>query len=303
MRIAIYSICRNEESEVADFVENTKDADKVTICDTGSTDRTVERFWHACQSDIGRLKLDHIKLDPWSFGLARNTALALVPGDVDVCIRLDLDERLSPGWRKALKAVWSPGTQQLWYDFEHYPGYTFRANYVHARNGFYWKGIDHEALMCYSPRVNTAYSSDFKIIHHQKEKAGRANILGRLELQASLEPCARNFYYLGREYFYYKSIKCLPVLTQCLAASSWDTERMDCYMMMGKYHEHLNMLPEAIQDYTRASLEYATREPYMALSKVYFVQGLTDLSNAMHHYAMTFSNRIETIHHDPEVWK
>ena len=42
--------------------------------------------------------------DPWRFDVARNHALSLIPDDVDLCISLDLDEVMVPGWRAALEA-------------------------------------------------------------------------------------------------------------------------------------------------------------------------------------------------------
>ena len=36
--------------------------------------------------------------------------MALIPADVDVCLTMDMDEFLAPGWRPKLEAVWTPET-------------------------------------------------------------------------------------------------------------------------------------------------------------------------------------------------
>src|SRR5258708_5207699 len=84
MKIAIYGICLNEEAFVARFM------------------------------DLGA-QIQAIRIVPWRFDHARNAALDLVPDDVDVCVSLDLDTVLRPGWRAALEAAWAPGINRARY--------------------------------------------------------------------------------------------------------------------------------------------------------------------------------------------
>ena len=43
-KVCVYAISKNEEKFVDRFMDSVKDADKVFVLDTGSTDRTVEKL-------------------------------------------------------------------------------------------------------------------------------------------------------------------------------------------------------------------------------------------------------------------
>ena len=112
MKIAVYAISKNESMFVERFCEAAKDADIILIADTGSTDNTVE---------LGKKHgavVHNICVSPWRFDIARDTALTLLPADIDVCISLDLDEVLQPGWREEIERVWKEDTTRLRYKFD-----------------------------------------------------------------------------------------------------------------------------------------------------------------------------------------
>jgi len=112
MKIAVYAISKNEEKFVERFINSCKDADYIVIADTGSTDNTV-----SLAKEMGASVYD-ICIKPWRFDKARDAALALVPGDAEVCISLDLDEVLEEGWREEIERVWEPGTTRLRYFYD-----------------------------------------------------------------------------------------------------------------------------------------------------------------------------------------
>ena len=109
MKIAVYAIAKNEAEFVKKFCDSAKGADLVLIADTGSTDDTA-----ALAKECGATVYD-ICISPWRFDKARESALALVPRDIDVCISLDLDEVLEVGWRVELERVWVQGTTLMRY--------------------------------------------------------------------------------------------------------------------------------------------------------------------------------------------
>ena len=113
MKICVYAISKNEAHFVKRFCESAKDADLILIADTGSDDGLPEQA-QACGATV-----HHISITPWRFDLARNAALALIPRDMDVCISLDIDEVLQPGWREEIERVWKIGeTTRLRYMFD-----------------------------------------------------------------------------------------------------------------------------------------------------------------------------------------
>ena len=93
MKIYIYAIAKNEEKFAKRFMDSVKDADKVIVCDTGSTDNTINIL-----KENGA-EVHEIQVSPFRFDLARNMAL-LQCQDADVVIALDLDEVMCEGWRE-----------------------------------------------------------------------------------------------------------------------------------------------------------------------------------------------------------
>jgi glycosyltransferase involved in cell wall biosynthesis len=138
MKIAVYAISKNEEQFVKRFCESAKEADIVLIADTGSTDNTVQ-LAKECGAQVYT-----IGINPWRFDKARDTALALIPMDVDVCVSLDLDEELQPGWREEIERVWKEDTTRLRYKFDWGAGIAFFYEKIHHRKGYHWHHPCHE---------------------------------------------------------------------------------------------------------------------------------------------------------------
>ena len=112
LKIAVYAISKNEEQFVKQFCESAKGADLILIADTGSTDSTV----YIAQEN-GAITYN-IFISPWRFDKARDAALTLIPKDFDVCISLDLDEKLEDGWREEIERVWQDDTTRMRYMFD-----------------------------------------------------------------------------------------------------------------------------------------------------------------------------------------
>lgn len=86
MILAAYTVALNESAHVARWLDTTKHFDHRLVVDTGSTDGTPELLQAA------GVLVFHASVRPWRFDQARNTALALLPHDIDVCLTLDMDE-------------------------------------------------------------------------------------------------------------------------------------------------------------------------------------------------------------------
>jgi len=234
LKVAVYSICLNEQKQIQGYMDSIRDADGVFVCDTGSSDDSV--------SELRRLgaTVNEITVSPWRFDTARNIALSLVPADFDVCIKLDIDERMDPGWRDAIEKNWIKGvTTRLEYDFNFAPGQHYRADWIHGRNGYSWKWPVHEYVTA-SIKENMVHVEAGKLsTTHLQEygKESRANYLPLMEKYLKEEPSARLYYYLGREYTYAKQHNnAIDTLTKYLAHkdATWTSERMSAAMMIAE---------------------------------------------------------------------
>lgn len=203
MKIAIYALAKNEAKHALCWAESCADADLRIVTDTGSTDGTqgilLQQGVTVCNGYVC----------PWRWDDAHNLSLNHVPPDVDVCIRLDLDERLQPGWRQAVEAAWKPGVNQLRYRYvwswEHdgRPGLEFLCDRVHARHGFRWSAPTHEGLCCWSGERMQAMAPGLEIHHHRDAGKKHTTDLSLLRVAVREAPHdARMHWYLAREMDY-----------------------------------------------------------------------------------------------------
>ncbi len=183
MKIAVYTIALNEEQNVQEWYDSAKDADYLLIADTGSTDKTIR-----LAKKLG-IHVFKISVKPWRFDDARNAALALLPDDIDMCISLDMDERLSDGWREKLESI-EPDVTQIFYKYvwgyrdpqsRTQPQSVVIINKVHARHGYRWKYLVHELPF---PDRNENHKEhfleDFEIYHHAIESKRDASRYSKL---------------------------------------------------------------------------------------------------------------------------
>jgi len=266
MRIGIYGPVKNEIKHVQAWYDSCKDADVICVADTGSTDGTPELM-----RQLG-VHVTDVRIMPWRFDLAFNVAMSLLPDNIDICIRLDTDERLVEGWRDALEAAWKPDTTRLRYPYiwnwnpDGTPGRSWYGDRIHNRVGYYWMGHTHEGLTSRLPEVQT-YTDTVKIHHFPdaKNKTGDLSLL--LESVKEWPHDARIKAYLGREYMYQKQFDKAAETYKEFLGMSWDTaERCQA----------LTSLAQAEPDnklfwLRQAAYEVPThREPLVALSLHYY---------------------------------
>lgn len=97
-KICVYAICKNEEKYVDTWYNSVKEADKIFVLDTGSSDNTYNLL-----KDKDKVIIKREVISPWRFDTARNRSLDMVDKDTDICVCIDLDEVLLPGWRRLLE--------------------------------------------------------------------------------------------------------------------------------------------------------------------------------------------------------
>lgn len=254
----MYAISKNEEKFVERWCESIKEADRVYVLDTGSSDKTVS------------LLLKHgvivkeVKIDPWRFDIARNMSMEMIDEDIDICISLDLDEVLMPGWRELLENNWKEDTTRVKYTYNwkienNKPIVSFLADKIHQRKGYHWIHPVHEVLSYDNSNESYITIDNLIINHYPDSEKSRGSYLPLLELSVKEDPLNdRNMHYLGREYMYYKryndSIETL-IKHLKLKSATWIDERAASMRFIGRCYFNLGRVDEAKIWYDKAIQE------------------------------------------------
>ena len=265
-KVAVYTIALNEEHFVERWYNSAKEADYLLIADTGSTDKTVEKA-----KSLG-INVVQISIKPWRFDDARNASLAVLPADMDYCIALDMDEELSPDWREHLEKI-DPKIDRPYYrrieafredgsvDIE------FDGFKIHRRHGVRWTYPIHEVPHWYSPDEEIKGRVDgLEIWHRQDKTKSRGQYLPMLEMAVKENPDARNLYYLGREYYYYKRYEeSAKVLKSYLTLSVFPQEKAAACRTIASCE------PDKAEEWLMQGIdEFASRESVLALANHYY---------------------------------
>jgi glycosyltransferase involved in cell wall biosynthesis len=272
LKIVIYTIALNEAHHVERWCNSAKDADLLVVADTGSTDDTAERL------SAAGVQVHRIAIRPWRFDDARNACLALLPADADVCISLDMDEFMLPGWRQAVESAWTPGTTRLFHNFApNYDGLeastlTMQKSKIHARWGYRWKRIVHEDLHPTDPHKKHSMIDTLLVGQIQDLTKNRSNYLPMLEQAHGEDPndsqvcfwLARDLMYTGlheRSAGRFKAYLDIPT-------STWPDERSEAMRYLARVE------PERKREWLQKAIAEAPyrRELWLDLSEFFHAE-------------------------------
>lgn len=227
MNIWVYAICKNEAERLEKWLRRMSEADGVCVLDTGSTDGSAEILRRAAGDPGYKLRvgfaayehwrtldeydaLRRMGAEAWRFDEARNRSLEMVPEEAELCLCVDIDEMMEPGWRRVLEDNWAPGYTRgaykyIWnHDETGAPGLVFEADKLHSRHGYKWVCPVHEVLQAEGPE-RRRYVPGLVIEHFADEQKSRAGYLPLLRLTARERPEeGRAALYLGRELYFHK---------------------------------------------------------------------------------------------------
>lgn len=270
MKIAVYAISKNEESFVEKFCESAKDADMIMIADTGSTDNTI-----ILARQLGVI-VHEICVTPWRFDKARDAALSLLPRDIDICISLDLDEVLEPGWREEVERLWKDDITRMRYLFDWGSGVQFYSDKIHSRHGYNWHHPCHETLRP-DGRITEKYVDSHKLLvsHYPDPNKSRGQYLPLLAMSVEEDPlCPRNAFYYARELTFYRQYEnAIIALKKYLdnPKAVWASERSAAMRLLGESYGNLGDYKQAIK-WCRLSCAESPEEiePWVALASQFF---------------------------------
>lgn len=303
LKICVYAISKNEAHFVERFCKSAKDADMILIADTGSDDGLPEEA-----AKHGAV-VHHISISPWRFDLARNAALALIPRDYDVCISLDIDEVLQPGWREEIERVWKKGeTTRLRYMFDWGCGIQFYYEKIHAKHGYMWHHPCHEYPVPDGRITEVWAQTDMLLAVHMPDPTkSRGQYLDLLELSVKEDPdCPRNAFYYARELSFHA--KWQQAINACnkylkLPRATWENERCYAYRVMGRCYSELGDPWNAEKAFQMAASEAPnTREPWCELATLMYRQHRWEECFAYAMRALRITDMAKVYTCDPAVW-
>jgi tetratricopeptide (TPR) repeat protein len=281
MKIAVYTICKNEEQFFKRWLESCKDADHILVVDTGSTDDTPIKLSAAMEEHNNFHYLINTVV-PWRFDLPRNYSLMSIPADIDICVCLDMDEVLVEGWRQIIEAQWEQNTDRLRYKYiwswneDGTEGVTYHADKIHKRHGFKWKHPVHEVLVKDSrlgPETQK-FIQETLIEHHPDDTKSRGQYLDLLELAVKEDYYDdRNAHYYARELLlanrYEDAIREFKRHLS-LPTAVWKPERAASMRYMGDCYWTLGERAAAIACFDEAIIEAPDqREGYLSIAQAF----------------------------------
>jgi glycosyltransferase involved in cell wall biosynthesis len=241
MKIAVQSIMLNEPPEFIErWAKGALDADEMVLVDTGSTNDAVE-----CARDLG-ITVHEIVVRPWRFDVARNAALALLPEDIDLVVKVDVDEVLLPGWRNALEQAPRADRYQYLYIWSHdaagNPDVQFLADHTITRRNWMWEHPVHESLRWTGEGAPTVEVAPFVIDHLADPNKSRASYLPLLERATAERPDDdRMAHYYARELFFrgdWVAARAEFVRHLSLPTAVWSAERAQSYRYLAKMDDY-----------------------------------------------------------------
>lgn len=244
MKVVVSTIMRDEPVEFIErWAKSAQDADELVLTDTGTT--KTEAI--ACARDLG-VVVHEITVRPWRFDVARNAAMALLPGDADVMVTLDSDEILAPGWRDALEGAGPRPQYQyeyVWSWAEHddsEPDVWFYADRTVSRHGWRWKHPVHETLVWCGDGAPSPFRVGMRIEHHPDHDKSRADYLPLLAQAVAEDPSDdRMAHYYARELFFRGDwVRAREEFVRHLSLPSarWPAERAQSYRYIAKMDSH-----------------------------------------------------------------
>lgn len=306
LKICVYAISKNEAQFVERFIDSAKNADLILIGDTGSTDDTVKKIgaYPGLGPKLGCLRMS---VSPWRFDVARDTVLSLIPGDFDVCVSLDMDEVLQPGWREEIEKAWVPGTTRLRYLFNWGGPAEFIYDKIHARSGYRWRNPVHEFPVPYGIVEKYAQIDKLLVVHLPDPTKSRSQYLPMLKMSVDEDPHEpRNAFYYARELSFVG--RWADSIAECdrylaLPNATWTGERAYAHRTKGKCYVELKDLVNAEKSYHAAAAETPTsREPWCELAYIMYLQRRWPecYAYAMRTLSIMDKEKVYTVDH--EVW-
>ncbi len=199
MKFSVYAVTKNEVFSAKRFMTSINRAGLPAYILDHSTDGTTDIL-----REMGA-HVDTTPLEPWRFDHGKNAALALVPGDIDFCLNVDLDEEVSEVAKDALSLIDGAFTRVCHlYRPDGNSGRVREETRLHRRHGYTWKWPVHEELV-YNGKEKIQFIDDVLLTQWPNKKRGHTwtdRLLDAIRLYPNSPRmrlfCGRDLYFDGR---------------------------------------------------------------------------------------------------------
>lgn len=299
MKIAVYTICLNEDKFVQRWANSNTDADVRLVCDTGSTDSSIQLL------KDNHVDVFSISVNPWRFDVARNASLSLLPADVDICICQDIDEILLPGWRESLEKNWKDGTTVANHRYRNNGSSWIWHNKIHARHGCRWTGPVHEEIKWDIPE-SQIWLQDFYLDEIQDTSKDRNTYIPLLlkKIQEG-DNSWRTWYFLANDYRRIGNIdKSIDARKTALSLCK-DGSEVCSYISknIASDYEFCKKLEEAEHWHKQSVFNYSSKEGWFSYAEFLFRQERWDECYVASINCIKDSRMSQGFTHDPRAWQ
>lgn len=238
-KISAVLIVKNEESVLDKCLQSVKGVDEIIVCDTGSTDSTVE---------VAKKYTDKVFTDyTWNdnFAEARNHALKKATGDW--VISIDADEYLVSldDIKESIRLAEEQGVISVDVTLEaqdngqehDFPRLFKRCDQI------WWEAAAHNHISVRGTKLGKS-----RIIYGFSPAHGLDpnRTMRILEKEVKNPERVRELFYLGREYYYRGwNDKALPVLGTYVQRSGFLSEKADAFLLMARMYWNMKMGEDA----------------------------------------------------------
>jgi hypothetical protein len=332
-KIGVYSIGKNEMEFADRFVDSIMEADQIAICDTGSDDGTFEHLralrWDCISlrsnpdRDENHFIVTKISLQPFRFDDARNAAMSLLRPDIDVCVSIDFDEYMEPGWADVLRQEATLDLQRKGYIVDRW-NHRFKTVWnwkesdeglsepvvsehwherIHTRNNYLWKLPVHEVLVKVSGAEEIKWLGGFLQIQKPDTSKSRSSYLPMLQKSVQEDPgrwktwsfLAADLMANGRNH---EAFEALDKAKKCR-----DADVAYICNQKSRFHQQIGQIREAVSEMSNACMIAPhLREYKVYAARIHLAAGDKVAAESMFRMAEAVKDRTFGYEYDASVW-
>jgi tetratricopeptide (TPR) repeat protein len=314
-RICLNMIVKNEEKIICRLLKSVLPLiDTYCICDTGSTDNTIQVIHDYCKQNgiMDGVIEEHAFRD---FGYSRNKALDMCKkrDDVDYILLVDADMKLEIEIKEV--SLWKSQLNcDAYYILQGNDGFYYKnVRLIKNRNEFSYWGVTHEYMQCPDDTQYGNIQKDMFFIHDIGDGGSKENKFMRdiKLLKQGLEEHPNNdryMFYLANSYLDVGQYQgAIDTYMKRIEIGGWKEEVWCCYYSIGKAYEALGKIEHAIHYWMEGYQYYPERiENLYRIVKYYRILGKNKIAHwyyKMAQYSRDHYNHSDHLFFEKDVYE